>query len=280
MVSKNDRSTMADTDPDDELSAADALALAEAEAAEAEAMAAAARARARAIRLRRQAAESDAVESAEETEEADEADTVDAVEPADTNDTADAEESETADEEPDEAGAEEPAPKRNRWRWVRHLHLRIAVPVVAVLAICALVTVTVLMILSHQKADQQRQRVAEFAAAARQGVVTLMSIDFTKAKDDVQRIIDNSTGQFKQEFQSQADDMIKASEASKVVTTASVSSTAVQSISGDSAVVLVAARSEVTNTAGAKNDPRTWRLSVTVSRDGNQLKMSRVEFVP
>jgi Mce-associated membrane protein len=48
----------------------------------------------------------------------------------------------------------------------------------------------------------------------------------------------------------------------------------------NSAVVLVASTSEVTNAAGAKQDPRNYRLIVTVTRDGGQLKISKVEFVP
>ena len=28
------------------------------------------------------------------------------------------------------------------------------------------------------------------------------------------------------------------------------------------------------------NDPRPWRMSVTVTRDGGQVRMSDVEFVP
>ena len=48
----------------------------------------------------------------------------------------------------------------------------------------------------------------------------------------------------------------------------------------DSAVVLVAATSEVTNAAGAKEESRAWRLSVTVTRVDGELKMSKVEFVP
>jgi Mce-associated membrane protein len=46
------------------------------------------------------------------------------------------------------------------------------------------------------------------------------------------------------------------------------------------AVVLVAASSQVTNSNGARNDPRPWRMSVTMSLDENQWKMSNVEFVP
>ena len=127
-------------------------------------------------------------------------------------------------------------------------------------------------------AEQQRR--AEYAAAGRQSVVTLMSLDFNKAKEDVQRIIDNSTGQFRDDFKNQADDFIKVAQESKVVTEVTVNATAVESMSDDSAVVLVSASSRVTNSAGAKQEPRSWRLSVNLQRDGGQIKMSKVEFVP
>jgi Mce-associated membrane protein len=65
-----------------------------------------------------------------------------------------------------------------------------------------------------------------------------------------------------------------------VVTEVNVNAAAVESMSDDSAVVLVSASSRVTNVAGAKQEPRSWRLSVDLKRDGDQLKMSKVEFVP
>ena len=120
----------------------------------------------------------------------------------------------------------------------------------------------------------------EFAAAARQGVVTLMSLDYNKAKEDVQRIIDNSTGQFKQDFQNQAEDFAKVAVESKAVTETTVTGVAVESMTDDTATVIVAASSKVTNAAGAKQEPRSWRLSVNLARDGGQMKMSKVEFVP
>ncbi|WP_461480171.1 hypothetical protein [Mycobacterium sp. HUMS_1102779] len=46
------------------------------------------------------------------------------------------------------------------------------------------------------------------------------------------------------------------------------------------AVVVVASTSEVTNAAGSKQDSCSYRLIATVTRDGDQLKMSKVEFVP
>jgi len=138
------------------------------------------------------------------------------------------------------------------------------------------------MIEQHRDAVRQHQREAEFAAAARQGVVTLTSLDFNDAKQGVQRIVDNSTGSFKDDFVKMADDFTKVVEKSKVVSQGTVAATAVErdSMTNDSAVVLVASTSEVTNAAGAKQDPRNYRLIVTVARDGGQLKISKVEFVP
>jgi len=48
----------------------------------------------------------------------------------------------------------------------------------------------------------------------------------------------------------------------------------------NTATVLVAASSRVTNAAGAKEEPRAWRLSVNLARDGDQIKLAKVEFVP
>jgi Mce-associated membrane protein len=63
------------------------------------------------------------------------------------------------------------------------------------------------------------------------------------------------------------------------VTEGSVAATAVESMGKDSAVVLVLANERVTNLAGAKDQPRTFRFRVSVVRDGDDLKVSKVEFV-
>ena len=244
-------------------SAADAESLAEeaeAEAAEAEAIAAAARARAKAIRLRR------AAQAAEEVA----AEEVAAVEAADTEDDVD-------DVAAVEEREEEPA-RRRRWTLAR-----ILVSVAAALALlctCALIAASVFMFVQHRDVVADQRQSAEYAAAGRQSVVTLMSLDYNKAQEDVQRIIDNSIGQFKDDFQNQSADFVKVAQESKVITEVTVNSVAVDSMSDDSAVVLVAATSRVTNTAGANQEPRSWRLSVDLQRDGGQIKMSKVEFVP
>jgi Mce-associated membrane protein len=274
-----ERVEKAQEEPDRGADVAKAKALAEAaeaEAAEAEAIAAAARARAKAIRLRKQAEAVGAVEAEpiEDVEASDDAAT-------DTEDSAD----ETDDVEDSEDGdvaveASEEEPARKRRLRLRRPGWKLVAAAVAILCTCAFLAASGYMIWQHRQAEREQQMSAEYAAAGRQSVVTLMSLDHNRAQEDVQRIIDNSVGQFKEDFQNQAEDFVKVAQESKVTTEVTVNATAVESMNPDSAVVLVAASSKVTNSAGAKQEPRTWRLSVSLQRDGEQIKMSKVEFVP
>lgn len=151
---------------------------------------------------------------------------------------------------------------------------------VAILVSGALMAASGYMVWYHQQADREQQRRAEFAAAASQAAVTLMSIDSATAQDNVRQIIDNSTGQFKDDIQSSSEDLVKAAQDSKATTKATTKASAVQSMDGDSAVVLVSTGTTVSNSAGANQQPRNWRLSITMVKDGGQIKMSKVEFVP
>jgi Mce-associated membrane protein len=249
-----DNAEQAPKKPED---SAKALALAdeaEAEAAEAEAAAAAASARARAIRLRREAeaeAEAALAQSDDDDPASDDEPTVDDVE-------------------------DTPASSSRGWGLV----VKVVAMTLAVLCSIALVAASVYLVSQHRRANDEKQLNAEYAAAGRQSVVTLMSLDFNNAEDDVKRIIENSTGEFKTSFEAQAQDFVKVAQDSKVVTDVTVTAAAVESMDADSAVVLVAATSRVTNAAGAKQEPRAWRLSVDLQRDGGQIKMSKVEFVP
>lgn len=150
----------------------------------------------------------------------------------------------------------------------------------AALLFGAAVTLTALMMWQHGEAAGQRGRDQHIVEAARAGVVALLSIDHTTAEADVQRVLDRSTGQFREDFAKTVDDWVKTAVDSKSVTLGSISAAALDSVKDDTGVVLVAASSQVTNTSGARDDPRPWRMSVTVNRDGEQWKMSSVEFVP
>ena len=99
----------------------------------------------------------------------------------------------TEDSKEDGADESEEEPVGKRRRRLGPI-LKVLVAALAVACTAALITLSVLMVIDHRHQAAEQQRRAEFAAAGRQSVVTLMSLDFNKAKDDVQRIIDNSTG--------------------------------------------------------------------------------------
>ncbi len=281
------------------------LAEAEAEAAEAEAVVAATRARARAIKLRRRAelsaasSRAAAVKAPEVVAPAEleptEAGEIDEPRPADeTADDAVADESEATDWAPDDVedlddlknaddlddlDAEADAPSRRRIKLPR-IRLKLVAAALVVVAAVGVLAASAWMTFQHRQVTAERQRSAEFSAAARQGVVTLMSLNFNSAADDVKRIIDSTTGDFKKEFESQAAEFTKAAQDSKVITAANVNAIAVKSMTQDTATVLVAVTTNVSNAASKEQQPRSWRLNVDVARDGGQIKLAKVEFVP
>ncbi len=228
----------------------DALSLAEqaeAEADEAEAQAAAARERAAALRSRLDEERDAAGASGDAEPDATDVEDVDATDVA----------------------------VRRRVSWPA-----LALSALATLLVCGLLAASGYLLWQHHQTADRQARTAEFSAAARQGVINLMSLDFNNGDADIKRLIDSTTGQFREDFEKSKNDFLTVMKESKVVTKADVKATAVQSMTDDSAVVLVAASSEVSNSASDEQQPRGWRLSVTVEREDGQPKMSKVEFVP
>lgn len=159
-----------------------------------------------------------------------------------------------------------------------------ALPRIAVAAAGALAgagaVLTVLMLWQHASVAAQRAHDEQIVEGARAAVTALLSIDHTRARDDVQRVLELSTGAFREDFAKSADDFVATAEKSKAVTKGTISAAALDSAAEDKGVVLVAASSQVSNSSGAREDPRPFRMSVTVTRDGGQFKMSDLEFVP
>jgi Mce-associated membrane protein len=186
----------------------------------------------------------------------------------------------TAVEETADETAQSAARSRRwlRWRVRRPAQKTVRVAAATVL-ISASLGAVVYMAWQHFTLVHENKRAAEFAAAAGHGVELMMSIDPDHAKDDFQRMIDNSTGTLQSQLRVTASYLVKDAQDAKVITKATVEDVAVESMTDNSAVVLVAARSETTNPDKTKRPPAVWRLSVNIDRDGGQLKMSKVNFV-
>ena len=101
---------------------------------------------------------------------------------------------------------------------------------------------------------QQRQRTAEFAAGAPECDSAMLTINASTARADVQRFIDETTGEFKAGILLSAEEFVKAIEQSNANSKGSVQAVAVQSMTDNSAIVLVAAKSELTKPDAAKSE--------------------------
>ncbi|ELR83721.1 hypothetical protein W7U_00735 [Mycobacterium sp. H4Y] len=168
---------------------------------------------------------------------------------------------------------------RGRPRWLRRPGRKAIVVTVGSALASASLAATGYMLWQHHIAVHNRQLAAEFSAAARQGITAFMSIDPAHAKEDVQRSIDASTGDQKDQLSVLSPLMVNKAEETKVGTKVTVEAVAVQSLSDNSGVVLVAAKTTPTGPDNARPPPALFRLSVNMDRDGGQLKMSKIEFL-
>jgi Mce-associated membrane protein len=196
---------------------------------------------------------------------------------------------ETGDTDDDAPDAEQPATstrkrlrllrRPRRPRWLRRPGRKTVAAGIGIVLFSTSVAGTGYMLWQHHTAVHNRQLAAEFSAAGRQGITAFMSIDPAHAKEDVQRSIDASTGDQKNQLAVLSPLIVRKAEETKVGNKVTIEGVAVESFSENSGVVLVAARTDPFGPDNGKPPPALFRLSVNIDRDGGQLKMSKVDFL-
>jgi Mce-associated membrane protein len=159
-----------------------------------------------------------------------------------------------------------------------HLKLATIVGLVVVLALAGLVGWLGFRTYESQKLEAQR---ALFLQVGRQGAINLTTIDWEQAEADVQRIVDSATGTFYDDFQQRAGPFIEVVKQAQSKSVGMVTEAGLESESDTEASVLVAVTVQTSNAGAAEQQPRLWRMRVTVQDVGDdQVKVSNVEFVP
>jgi Mce-associated membrane protein len=129
---------------------------------------------------------------------------------------------------------------------------------------------------SHQEQHQREL----FVQGARQAALNLTTIDWQSADADVQRILDSSTGTFYDDFSNRSQPFIEVVRQTQSKSVGTISEAGLESSSGEEAQVLVAVTVNISNAAGLEQDPRGWRMRITMQKVGNEAKVSNVAFVP
>ncbi|WP_256986455.1 MULTISPECIES: hypothetical protein [unclassified Rhodococcus (in: high G+C Gram-positive bacteria)] len=162
----------------------------------------------------------------------------------------------------------------------RPLRLRRSLIGVAVLGVVALGASSALLLHQHQKLVAAQDLQQRYLQAARQSVLDLTTISASTVDDDVARVLERSTGTFRDQFGDRADDFVSVVQQADVQATGSITEAGIENADDHAASVLVAAKSSVTNSSGAQEEPRIWRLRVTLDNAGESILVSDVEFVP
>ena len=110
----------------------------------------------------------------------------------------------------------------------------------------------------HQAAAQHQ----EFLAAGRQGAVNLTSIDWQHVDEDVQRILNNATGSFHDEFASRSKPFIDVVKRAQSASVGTVTEVGLESATDHDAQVLVAVSVKTTLAGAPQQDPRAWRMRI------------------
>jgi len=182
-----------------------------------------------------------------------------------------------SDEEADEAADyEEAVSAKSR---MSHVRLAVITGLVLVVALAGLTGWLGYRAYQSHQADEQEKL---FLSVGRQGALNLTSIDWQHADADVQRILDSATGTFYDDFQKRAQpfvEVVKQAQ-SKSVGTVAEAGLEPQSITANSAQVLVAVTVKTSNAGAPEQGPRAWRMRITVQKVGDEAKVANVEFVP
>jgi Mce-associated membrane protein len=148
----------------------------------------------------------------------------------------------------------------------------------SVLLIVALAAVTVSVLALRKQDVRDEDRVGAMRAARQ------LALDFTTYKydswdADAQRVLNDSTGQFKEEFQAGSNSVKTEVVANKATSKGDVKEAAVVSNDKDSAQVLVIVNAVVTNTAAKDGVERRYRIKLDLVRDADRWLTADLQVV-
>ena len=157
-----------------------------------------------------------------------------------------------------------------------HVRLATILGLVAVVALAALCGWLGFRAYQSRKAADERNL---FLQVGRQAALNLTTIDFEHADEDVQRVLDSSTGTFYDDFQARAQPFKEVVKQAKSKSVGTIAEAGVESETEDGADVLVAVTVKTSNAGAAEQEPRAWRMRITVQKVGDEAKVANVRFV-
>jgi Mce-associated membrane protein len=132
----------------------------------------------------------------------------------------------------------------------------------------------------HQDREVQAQRNL-YVQVARQTAINLTTIDYAEVDADIKRVLDSATGAFHDEFQNRSKPFVEVVKKVQSKSEGTIAEAGLLTYTKDQAQVLVAVAVKTSMAAAPPDqEPRRWRMRLTVDKTGDSAKVSNVEFVP
>lgn len=131
-------------------------------------------------------------------------------------------------------------------------------------------------VLDRREADARRAQVLQ---QAKQHAVNFTTLDFESFDEDVELVLDGSTGSFREQFRAGVDDVRELVTQNESRSVGTVREAAVVTDDDDSARVLVVVDTEVTNVASTTPTPRHYRIQMDLTRTADTWLVSDLTFV-
>ena len=131
----------------------------------------------------------------------------------------------------------------------------------------------------HQDNHVQAQRNL-YLQVARQTAINLTTIDYTQVDADIKRVLDSAIGAFHDEFQNRSEPFVEVVKKVQSKSEGTIAEAGLSRIRRTKRRCLSVAVKTSMATAPADQEPRRWRMRLTVDKTGDSAKVSNVEFVP
>lgn len=118
------------------------------------------------------------------------------------------------------------------------------------------------------------------AAAAREETLAFLEVDYRDMEPLTEKVLDGATGEFKKQYADRVEDLVTQAKQNRSISEGEVVSLGVGELDDDSALVHVAANSQVQNrSTGGTPQPRYYRLQLDMVREGDRWLVSQLQFV-
>ena len=150
----------------------------------------------------------------------------------------------------------------------------------AVALVALLVAIGVVMSSQESVDDDLTAAQREVARAASTEALAFLAVDHTDMDPLIDAVLAGATGDFAEQYAAQRERLTSEAVRTEATSTGEVVALGVGELDEDSATVLIAANSTVTNSStGSEGQVRYYRLRLDLVRDGGRWLTSDVEFV-